>query len=237
MKVDTLLFSNEERIEFKQYITKMKFDKEMSLRDAIVCGYLDISRAPLAGIAKSLGKQTTPTAVRDSFIEKQFTSMINSLIDHKYDYDDWHKRLCDEIISNYRKLGYHGFTYGKTQKWINMTMKYILLYNLEYSEKLKEYIPFLHVPIDRFVAPFIAGKIHYLPKDIEARQFELLDASSDPDRVNYCWSKIYDYGEYLECQMKLREALEPEKLAPLRWEFDEWLKTKKRRKGKGTIRC
>ena len=232
-----VLFSTEERSEFKQYITKMKFDKEMSLRKAMVCGYLDICRSPLKGIGQYISEPDTPTTVRDAFIDKQLTSAINSLIEHKYDYDDWHKKLCKMIISHYCEIGYPWFTYGKTQKWINMTMKYILLYNLEYSEKLKEYIPFLHVPIDRFVAPFIAGKIHYLPKDIEARQFELLDASFDPDRVNYCWSKIYDYGEYLECQMKLREALEPEKLAPLRWEFDEWLKTKKMRKGKGTIRC
>ena len=76
--------------------------------------------------------------------------------------------------------------------------------------------------------------IHYLPKDIETRQFGILDASFDSQKANYCWSKIDDYDDYLKCQIKLREALEPEGLPPLRWEFDEWIKAKK---GKGTIRC
>ena len=59
----------------------------------------------------------------------------------------------------------------------------------------------------------------------------------NPYNVSYSWSKIDDYDDYLKRQKKLREALEPEGLSLLRWEFDEWLKTKKRRKGKGTIRC
>ena len=205
----------------------MKFDKEMSLRDTMVCGYLDICRSPLKGIGQYISEPETLTTVRDAFVEKPFTSAIYSLIEQKDDYDDWHKRLCNKIISHYFEFGYPWFTYGKAQKWINMTMKYIMLYNSEYSEKLKEYIPVFHVPIDRYIAPSIAKMIHYLPKDIETRQFGILDASFDSQKANYCWSKIDDYDDYLKCQIKLREALDPEGLPPLRWEFDEWIKAKR----------
>ena len=215
-------FSDKDRDNFKPYVKK-KFDCELPLHDAIVCGYLDVCRGPLSGIGKHIVSPKTPTVVREAFIRESFVPKIDDLISRDIGFDHWHEALCADIKDCYSENGYKAFTVGKAQKWVNMAMKYIMLYNSEYSMKLQQYNPVFHVPIDRYIAHDIAREIRWLPC-IGHRVFTDLDDSFDADKRNYSWSKIDDYREYLSCQADLRKVLSG--IPPLRWEYDCWLRAK-----------
>lgn len=68
------------------------------------------------------------------------------------DFDSWHKNVCRNMKSLSKKqLEGYGiiFTYGQAQKWINMTLKNMLI-----SGKWKfndSIISTLHVPVDRYI--------------------------------------------------------------------------------------
>ena len=128
------MFSEDEKKEFKPYVKK-KFDNDLLIQDALISAYLDVCRGPLRGINKDI-KEHNPNLssvkVRDAFIKESFIPMIKDLINNNQDYDNWHLNMCNSIICFYNKNGYTKMTYGKAQKWINMSMKYIMLYTNDY---------------------------------------------------------------------------------------------------------
>ena len=223
------MFTEQEKTEFKPYMKK-KFDKELSIDNAMIAAYLDMCRGPLNGINECIEKHNpdyTSTKVRDKFIKEIFISRVNDLVNNEEDYDDWHKKTSDEIINFYKNYGYYDMTYGKAQKWINMSIKYIMLYTISYQETLLKYRDKFHVPIDRYIAPSIAELIGFLPSDDGNRKLNNLDKSFDAYKMNYCWSNINDYDDYLHCQKAIRNSLN---IPPLNWEFIEWKKEKENRK-------
>ncbi|WP_256254428.1 hypothetical protein [Streptococcus sanguinis] len=114
------------------------------------------------------------------------------------DFDSWHHRTCDVLIDCYLSNEIL-FTYGRAQKWINMTFKYLYMLG---AVSLNFVLPFLHVPIDNIV--------------LERAEKQL--GISRPSPVWWSWG---DYVFYLQYQDNLRQKIEKE--APLRWEFHNWL--------------
>lgn len=186
----------------------------------MIAGYLDICRDPLKGIDRIIrghNSKYNSTTVRNKFIDDKFIKSVDTLIESQVDYDEWHEKLCESIICFYQQYGYNDMTFGKAQKWINMSMKYIMLYTINYQQSLKRYESVFHVPIDRYIAPCIAELVGFLPNDNGKGRLENLDKTFNAQ--NYTWSNIIDYGAYLECQKGIREELnEP----PIKWEFREW---------------
>lgn len=127
-------------------------------------------------------------------------------INNKEGYDYWFYRVLGSLISlnkivseennNKVKLEY---TYGQAQKWINMTMKYLIVLNYELVLKV---IPFLHVPIDEIVVDTAIAecKTKYLKTQLIP------------------WSKEIDETNYKKFQNEIREKTE----CPIKWEFNIW---------------
>lgn len=222
------MFTNKEKADFKPYV-KIKFDADLSIRNAMISAYLDVCRGPLRGIRRIIQEYNsdfTSFIVRNKFIDEIFIPRVDELSNSECDFDKWHKELSDKIIEFYKEYGYEDMTYGKAQKWINMSIKYIILYTVSYQEKLMKYKYEFHVPIDRYVAPSIAGLIGFLPNDNSDKDLNHIDGSFDAEKQNYCWSNIDNYYDYLRCQKEIRNSL-PTK-APLKWEYDEWKKEKEK---------
>ena len=119
-------------------------------------------------------------------------------------YDDWHEKLCADLERIF--TGYHiHFCVGKSQKWINMSVKY--LFSLDYDDKLKigDRLSIFHVPIDSIVIDLAENKLGVR-------------------RPNSAWSKIEDYNTYLRYQNNVRKILQAKCLVPLEWELYEWQK-------------
>lgn len=116
------------------------------------------------------------------------------------DYDTWFRSLSDELKKVYQKQGVK-LSLGQTQKWINMTMKYLLCFDNQ-KVRGREYL--LHVPIDKIV---VEAASELVPTD------KLLP-----------WSDIDDYKLYSDFQNNLRTAILEKQLAesPIIWEFNAW---------------
>lgn len=76
------------------------------------------------------------------------------------------------------------FTYGHAQKWINMTLKYMLALGESRIKGIYMNCHFFHIPIDNLI------------------QDELLDKI---EKINCAWSKINNYDIYLAYQKKFRK--------------------------------
>lgn len=112
-------------------------------------------------------------------------------------YDKWHKELNDAIADAFTDAS---LKVGQIQKWINMTMKYLIILKEEPQKGIRAY---LHVPIDTII----------LKKSGHADFF----LSKNPNESK-TWSQIDDYDKYMSFQNMLREEHE----IPIEWEFKAW---------------
>ncbi|MBQ8141688.1 MAG: hypothetical protein IJ194_00830 [Bacilli bacterium] len=134
-----------------------------------------------------------------AYLEEGFDSLDQ--IHTQKDFDAWHKKLGNKLISLYASVGIT-FTYGQAQKWINMTAKYLYLIG---AYTFDEVFPYLHVPIDNYVM------------DIAEEKFKL-------EKPELPWSQ-WDYEEYKNYQLAIRKLIQAKGLDPLRWEFRNWLES------------
>lgn len=135
------------------------------------------------------------------YLEKEIKDIS---VDSQIEFDKWHFKVCDYIRTLYRNEGVL-FTYGQSQKWVNMTFKY--LYIIGEMEKI-DYFNLLHIPLDNYVF------------DIAVKEF-------GGERPSVPWSRWDDYyNQYLPYQEMIRQNVSEE---PLRWEFKYWLKEARNR--------
>lgn len=106
-------------------------------------------------------------------------------------FDMLHKLTCDRLITFFED---QEFTYGQAQKWINMSLKYVSMFNHKMTEKYYEYC---HVPIDNYI--------------IKSTNY----------KFDTAWSRINSYDKYLEFQKWFRNQYDG---IPLDIEFNMWLK-------------
>ena len=110
-------------------------------------------------------------------------------------YDLWHKDICGDIAKAFKDAS---LNLGQTQKWVNMTMKYLLALD---EQSIVRLTPMLHVPIDSVVL-----------------------ANSGYSKINELstWSQITDWEDYINFQVYLREKVRKQNVSPMEWEFGIW---------------
>ncbi|RGF49913.1 MULTISPECIES: hypothetical protein [unclassified Eubacterium (in: firmicutes)] len=108
-----------------------------------------------------------------------------------------------------------GFTYGLSQKWVNMTLKYLLMFDECPISKEK-----LDVPVDSYI-------------------IKVANASEEKNKLgldlNYCksvkWSTWNDITEYTIFQDKIRKKTEEKNYeTKIDWEYHAWLEQAKENK-------
>ena len=135
--------------------------------------------------------------VRVSLIELMSEANICKIHDNT-SFDKWHKKICKIITCH------DYYTFGQAQKWINMTLKYLLV--LDYKP-IFILIPFLHVPIDEIIAKKVKNELC-----IEIKLSDYLP-----------WSKKLSSkkgGNYALFQKVIRENVKG--MYPIQWEFKAW---------------
>ena len=228
-------FSDEQRKAFAGSIKTGKKKREailengMSLEDAFVYAYLDVSRAPLRGIGKYVGD---PVKVRNQCISEQIRPFCEKelvSVQDECEFDCAHEKLSEIIREFYRRHYYDGFTVGKTQKWINMALKYACIYDKKDAEMLGHIFSYCHVPIDRYVANPIVRELGVALPQYDGFKMPKR-VTFDAVKCNYSWSKIDNYDDYLTCQKAIRKALRLENpmQCALEWEFSCWLREKEK---------
>lgn len=127
-------------------------------------------------------------------IYNELTELFKSNNMNQDEFDKFHKLVCDKLINTSSKI----LTYGQAQKWINMTLKYVSMFDHVRTEKTYE---FYHVPIDNII-------LH----------------STKYKKLGTRWSRISSYDKYFDFQKWFRNNNEG---IPLDVEFNMWLNAKK----------
>ncbi len=133
-------------------------------------------------------------------LEEEIKKVKRVYIKDQDTFDLWHFEICKKIQMNYVDKDIE-FTIGQSQKWINMTFKYLYMLG---DQELFDLFKYLHIPLDNYVF------------NVAHKEFGL----SIP---KVPWSRWDSYeGQYLQYQKNLRSRIENKE--PLRWEFENWLK-------------
>lgn len=162
-----------------------------SLEKAISVAYRDLCRT-ITGFSKH--------KKHDEIYENSKKVIFNSINDllnfdkmTQSHFDEWHEKTCKELIKSFEN---QIFTFGQSQKWINMTLKYLSIFEHKKVEKIYE---FCHIPIDNYIL------------------------SSVEHEFDTVWSKINSYENYLQFQKSFREQSDE---IPLDLEFYLWINSK-----------
>lgn len=179
-------------------------------------------------------------------IERFFRGIcVGVKVDKKENYDSWHKDICRNLIDIYEnRLGdtcY--FSCGNAQKWINMTMKYLYLLAVIFSEvKGSEcefcnicgngicfYAEVLHVPVDSYIIEAVwKMENNELPIKDEKRLKDGSIGKYSGEKV-LAWSKWEDYFKYMKFQDFMREVARKEGKNAIEWECSAWLEIAEKR--------
>ena len=130
-----------------------------------------------------------------SFVESSIKTAAKEK-DNQVEFDKWHKQTCEGIIKRFSPLA--KLNYGQAQKWLNMTLKYLLVLDVEEVTRL---IHYLHIPVDNNVIKIAKEEIN-IPA------------------TNLPWSK-WEYNTYVTYQEGLRKAI-GDGISPIIWELDHW---------------
>ncbi len=202
--------SNEELLEFFKY--SYFGDLNISIEVASNRAYRDMCRTLNFDILPKKDKDTTISNLKEDVnsIFREKISIINEgSIANQEKFDKWHEQLCKNIKVLYNKKGIE-FTYGQAQKWVNMTIKYLYMLEVE-GYTFDSVFEYLHIPIDKYI-------------------FEVVEKKLEIKRPVDAWSRWDKYEEYLKYQKDIRERIEKDKnidVPPLLWEFKNWLEVAK----------
>lgn len=176
-------------------------------------------------LQRNLGGIGTNEAAREGFINgvvrcigKQIEGLLAMGRHMEEDqFNTWHSSTCVMILDISQRINPHlkrAFTYGLAQKWLNMTLKTMLVAEKEkWWECLDETRECLHVPVDRYI--------------IAAAHDGLGIRDENKKKYPSAWSK-WDDKLYIDFQTRVRKAVRArdDYTCPIDWEFDTWISFK-----------
>ena len=170
------------------------------LRLCVHRAYLDLNRT-LHGFAKLINADDLREKGYCLVVEEMKLLSTKGIISQK-NFDDWHESACEKLKKSYITGGFDKFSIGQSQKWINMSLKYIFSLGEDRISGFKHLYKFSHIPIDNV---FLKKVITYGFKGI-----------------NVPWSRLDNYQDYLNYQQQFRKIFVGS--SPLAAEFQLWLK-------------
>ncbi len=158
--------------------------------------YLDFNRT-LVIKDKDRNKRNILRNDAELYIKSELLRIISLEIENQKLFDQIHRELCMSLINKWNEL-----SIGQAQKWINMTLKYWLLFGEKRIQNIEKNAIFFHIPIDSFIQKEMFNEKYPNP-----------------------WSRIENYDEYLQYQLTHRER--EEKYPPIICEFHIFNQTRK----------
>ncbi|MBQ4446709.1 MAG: hypothetical protein II897_00230 [Clostridia bacterium] len=174
----------------------------------------------------------------------------------KVDFNEWHKRICTELITRYREIcdeldspTFHAsekagefFTYGNAQKWVNMTIKNLYVISGAYlamggteneaffnavAERANEY----HIPLDNLILGAVyKQKLIGSDKEYFVMKYGKKDPSYHIVNDDDGTGDSYPWSgiDYPSIYEIFREELEAAiDEPPIEWECRNWISRKK----------
>jgi len=159
-----------EKMKF-DFLVRLKFDiSEGYDKAGIKTAYNDFARTLRTDNLKEKKSKT------EKFLLKELKELISLDIKNQEEFDEKHRELCEKLKKEWNEL-----SYGQIQKWVNMSLKYWLLFGGDKIANIEKNAKYFHIPIDSIIKEIAFG---------EKR-----------NQADYkSWSKIENYDEesYIE---------------------------------------
>lgn len=168
-------------------VTKLE-DVLLAVRKA----YADMSVRTIKGFGKV--KDEKKEELRKNFANKFIETFCKAEAPLTQEaFDARHQEVCDDFLTKLNKLCTDCGVeeppcYGKAQKIVNMTFKYLYLF--EKNEPIQSLFAFCHMPLDSSIFRYLKEK--FKEHGLNAKLFET------------AWSKL-DAGQYRKIQTAIRE--------------------------------
>ena len=187
------------RLDYEDFLLRAYFGSkdDGDLKAACIHrAYLDFNRT-LSGIATLADKEGVH---KDAVgrIKLALRELSSGEIGNQEEFDSWHRHTCMCLKSIYENRNFL-MKIGQTQKWINMTIKYIYTFGDERIRGFDPIYPLCHVPLDNQI-------INNLQ-------------CYEPPELSLPWSGIDCYDQYLRYQKWIRETFT---ILPLDLELFAW---------------
>ena len=163
---------------------------------------------------------------------------LDLLLKCKEDYNEWHEKLCDNIEKCFEDVNNDfeaankkkAFTYGNAQKWVNMTIKYICIFDAlcekdVFHKAINRYCKQFQIPVDSYIIEALwSDQDIYFPNAKRDRKY------TDGNVKGWsCWedSEYKDFIKSIDSNSKLKSER-----SVLVWENRKWIEQSEIRKGK-----
>jgi hypothetical protein len=173
------------------FVIRLYFDrKDGYYKAGLKRAYLDFNRTLHLKLSTMIQRKEKKIKTEE-YLESELVKMVKTNFETQTEFDIKHRDLCENL-----KLFWNELTIGHCQKWINMTLKYWLVFGNDNITNISNNYKYYHLPIDSIIQKWLI-----------------------PERKLFKpWSKINNYEEYFEYQNIFRNAFP--NLIPIEKEFE-----------------
>lgn len=194
---------NKTTLQVNKYADRFLMAEVKNFEGAAHKAYADMARRTLR--IKENSKERKVLKEQATEILRQ---AVEKLKNDSSDFPKWHEKSCNALIACYGGQ----ISYGQAQKWLNMLLKYLYVYDVKGYETLfssREGIAALDMPVDSKVIDALRRKYAVKPPTAG-------------------WS-VWDRNTYLAYQAAARSALQSasdiensDERLPFYWELIHW---------------
>lgn len=197
------MVENKTALQVNKYADRFLMAEVKNFEGAAHKAYADMARRTLR--IKENSKERTALKKSATKILRQ---AVEDLKNDSSDFPKWHEKSCNALIACYGGQ----ISYGQAQKWLNMLLKYLYVYDVNGYETLfssREGIAALDMPVD-------------------SKVIEALHRKYNVKRPTAGWS-VWDRNTYRAYQAAARNALQSasdiensDEQIPFYWELIHW---------------
>ena len=187
-------------------------DCSIAIETAVNWAYNDAKRT-MHGITKDDREEA------EDAIVKEFKAYFTNPAPCEKKFKESHIRLCNAWINSFEDGSSLG-TYGKAQKIVNMTFKY--LYCCTNIDNFENHFKYCHMPLDSFTLEWCKRNIQEIDPNKIGSWSKMKDEKSDTYKESKNIEK-YSYHYYV-ARIKDYVAINKIELTPLQLEFIIWPK-------------
>ena len=187
-------------------------DCSIAIETAVNWAYNDAKRT-MHGITKDDREEA------EDAIIKEFKAYFTNPAPCEKKFKESHKRLCNAWINSFEDGSSLG-TYGKAQKIVNMTFKY--LYCCTNIDNFENHFRYCHMPLDSFTLEWCKRNIQEIDSNKIGSWSKMKDEKSDTYKESKNIEK-YSYHYYV-ARIRDYVAINKIELTPLQLEFIIWPK-------------
>lgn len=186
-------------------ISKGDYYDEHGGKKAINAAFKDFTSRTLRKINPDVNVSVDEELRKEALkhLSEKFEEYFKAPEKNKEDFNDWHDKCCKEFQAEYNKSlegKYHNIKYGKAQKIVNMTFKYLFCY--ADADKFVGHFRYCHMPLDSFTLTWYRREAKKYMKPNE----ELWYQNNKNTVGNLTWSDM-ERDEYIKIQEDISKIL------------------------------